>query len=531
MIELSAFEIASAVAGTLVGLDEAAAQNITARSATTDSREVEPGCLFIAKPGEVTDGHNYLPSAFEAGATLALVEREVLDAAGRPFPSVLVDDVVLAMGRLASFIVERLRSEGELTVVGITGSAGKTTTKDLLASIFGAVGKTVAPVGSFNGEVGVPLTVFRAEKDTRYLVIEMGADRVGNIKYLTDMISPDYGVVLKVGTAHAGEFGGIDNIEATKGEMAEGVRSGLGLNIDDYRVRRMINRASTPVIYFGVEGREAEITSSANPGVREEVMLASKLVTNDEGKPGFTLTFPQGQTFEIASQLIGEHHVYNMLAAAVLAYQAGISPDVIAQQLNTTAAASRWRMQRTDRSDGVTIINDAYNANPESMTAALQTLAQLGRLPSTNRTWAVLGAMLELGEQTLVEHDRIGQLAVRLNISKTVAVGEVAKPIYNTAHLEGSWGNEATWVATVDEAFELLRGQVQPGDIVLFKSSNGAGLGALGQKVADYEGNLMDKSAPEGSSQPWLSAGDFVQALNSFKDAETPSATPSTSNS
>ena len=197
------------------------------------------------------------------------------------------------MGRLAAYIVTRLRERGEVTVVGITGSAGKTTTKDLLAAIFGAEGKTVAPIGSFNGEVGVPLTVFRAEEDTRYLVIEMGADRVGNIKYLTDMISPDYGIVLKVGTAHAGEFGGVDNIEATKGEMAEGVRLGLGLNIDDYRVRRMINRTSTPVTYFGVEGREAELTHTANPGVAENRMTASNLTTTDEGTVSYThLTLP-----------------------------------------------------------------------------------------------------------------------------------------------------------------------------------------------------------------------------------------------
>ncbi|WHS49777.1 UDP-N-acetylmuramoyl-tripeptide--D-alanyl-D-alanine ligase [Rothia sp. SD9660Na] len=531
MIELSALEIEEAVAGTLLGLDSAGASALACTSATTDSREVGPGCLFIAKPGEVTDGHNFLPAAFEQGAFLALVEREVQDAAGKPYPSILVDDVVLAMGRLAAYIVARLRERGGVTVVGITGSAGKTTTKDLLAAIFGAEGKTVAPIGSFNGEVGVPLTVFRAEEDTKYLVIEMGADRVGNIKYLTDMISPDYGVVLKVGTAHAGEFGGVDNIEATKGEMAEGVRLGLGLNIDDYRVRRMLNRASTPVTYFGVEGREAELTRTANPGVSENRITASKLTTTDEGKPAFTLTFPDGQSFEISSQLIGEHHVYNLLAAATVAYQAGIAPDRIAQQLNTAGAASKWRMQRKDRADGVTVINDAYNANPESMTAALQTLAQLGRLPSTNRTWAVLGAMLELGDQTLTEHDRIGQLAVRLNISKLIAVGDIAKPIYNTAHLEGSWGNEATWVANTEEAFELLRGDLEPGDIVLFKSSNGAGLGLLGQKVADYEGNLTHHEGDSGQSQPWLSAGDFVQALNSDSGAQPDAAAKTTDNS
>lgn len=526
MIELSAQEISEAVAGTLLGAAAVAADTITCTSATTDSREASAKTLFLAKPGEVTDGHHYLHQAFTAGATLALVEREVTAESGELYPSILVDDVVLAMGRLAAYIVKRLRARGEITVVGITGSAGKTTTKDLLASIFGAKGKTVAPVGSFNGEVGVPLTVFRAEEDTRYLVIEMGADHVGNIKYLTDMIQPDYGVVLKVGTAHAGEFGGVDNIEATKGEMAEGVLSGLGLNIDDYRVRRIINRASVPVTYFGVEGQEAEVTTSVNPGVAEKRVVAENLTTDDAGCPLFTLVFPYGERAEIQSKLIGEHHVYNLLAAATVAYNCGVLPEEIARAMNSAQATSKWRMQRTDRADGVTIINDAYNANPESMTAALQTLAQLGRLPSTNRTWAVLGAMLELGERSLFEHDRIGQLAVRMNISKLIAVGDVAKPIYNTAHLEGSWGNEATWVATPEEAFALLQGEVQPGDIVLFKSSNGAGLGALGQRVADFEGNLT--LTDETTAASWLSAGDFVGTLDSFNGEETDSS-PSTS--
>ena len=528
MIELSALDIAQAVSGKLLGISPQQAQQMSCNSATTDSREVTPGCLFLAKPGQVSDGHNYLPQAFAAGATLALVERPIEKETGQLYPSIQVDDLVLAMGQLAAYIVERLRSQGEITVVGITGSAGKTTTKDLLAAIFSSQGKTVAPIGSYNGEVGVPLTVFRAEEDTRYLVIEMGADRVGNIKYLTDMIKPDYGVVLKVGTAHAGEFGGVDNIEATKGEMAEGVRYGLALNQDDYRVERMNQRATTPIIYFGVEGREAETASSKDP---QQLILASDLTSTQEGKPAFTLSFPQGQTYQVSSQLIGEHHVYNLLAAASIAYLAGIDPQVIAGQLNTAQAASKWRMQRTDRPDGVSIINDAYNANPESMTAALQTLAQLGRLPSTNRTWAVLGAMLELGDQTLSEHDRIGQLAVRLNISKLIAVGEVAKPIYSTAHLEGSWGQEATWVASPEEAFDLLRGQLEPGDIVLFKSSNGAGLGLLGQKVADYEGKLTEPDPLSGQSQAWLSAGDFAQVLNSNKGAPTDAAAKTTDNS
>lgn len=512
MIKLSAAQIIEATGGTAIGLDGREEQ-VFADFATTDSREVQTGTLFVAKPGMVTDGHRFIPMAFEKGATLALVEREVLDEQGVPYPSIQVPDVVLAMGDLARYSIEQMRAQGELTVIGITGSAGKTTTKDLLAAIFTPEGPTVAPVGSYNSEVGVPLTVFRADESTRYLVIEMGADRVGNIEYLANIAHPDHGAILKVGTAHAGEFGGVDNIERTKGELAEGVQptGSLALNADDERVLRMASRSVAPITYFGVGEK-----TDANGQPYERYVAALNLRTTDAGCPEFTLRLPDGSEYEISSQLIGEHHVYNLLAAATIAYNSGISGEKIARALNKTAAASKWRMARTDRADGVTVINDAYNANPESMAAALRTLAQLGRTvdPATgqpHRTWAVLGAMLELGDASVEEHDRIGRLVVRMNISKLIAVGDETKPIYNAAHLEGSWGNEATWVKTPEEAEQILRAEVRPGDIVLFKSSNGAKLGILGDQVAfaEYTFGTEEEQAPT-----WLSAGDFVETTD-----------------
>lgn len=508
MLSLSAHEVAQAVHGTLHGIDQETASTILVDAATTDSREVTAGTLFLAKPGDTTDGHHFIPQAYRAGSPLMLVEREIRDESGWIYPQIIVDDVVLAMGKLAHHIVSKLRNIGQLTVVGITGSAGKTTTKDLLAEIFATAGQTVAPVGSYNGEVGVPLTVFRADESTRFLVIEMGADHVGNIEYLANMVEPDYGVVLKVGTAHAGEFGGVDNIEKTKGELAEGSTLSLALNDDDYRVRRMIARATVPTLYFGVG-------SSNHDGGAQERVYADGLHTAENGCPVFNLVFPDGQHFTVHSKLIGEHHVHNLLAAAAVAYQTGIEPTVIAEKLNTVGAVSRWRMERTDRADGISIINDAYNANPESMAAALRSLAQLGRGAQPRRTWAVLGAMLELGELSVEEHDRLGRLAVRMNISKLIAVGDIAKPIYNAAHLEGSWGNEATWVATAEQAFELIRAEAQPGDIILFKSSNGAGLGKLGESVATFEGSLIANSGTEIINAAWLSAGDFINDVNS----------------
>ena len=512
MIKLSAAQIIEATGGTAIGL-EGREEQVYADFATTDSREVQTGTLFVAKPGAVTDGHKFIPMAFEKGATLALVEREVLDEQGVPYPSIQVPDVVLAMGDLARYSIEQMRAQGELTVIGITGSAGKTTTKDLLAAIFTPEGPTVAPVGSYNSEVGVPLTVFRADESTRYLVIEMGADRVGNIEYLANIAHPDHGAILKVGTAHAGEFGGVDNIERTKGELAEGVQptGSLALNADDERVLRMASRSVAPVTYFGVGEK-----TDANGQPYERYVAALNLRTTDAGCPEFTLRLPDGSEYEISSQLIGEHHVHNLLAAATIAYNSGISGEKIARALNKAAAVSKWRMARTDRADGVTVINDAYNANPESMAAALRTLAQLGRTvdPATgqpHRTWAVLGAMLELGDASVEEHDRIGRLVVRMNISKLIAVGDETKPIYNAAHLEGSWGNEATWVKTPEEAEQILRAEVRPGDIVLFKSSNGAKLGILGDQVAFAEYTF---GAEEEQAPTWLSAGDFVETTD-----------------
>ena len=224
MIALTAAEIAEITNGRL-----AAEPGITPDSVVTDSREATAGSLYVAKPGESADGHDFVGAAFDRGAVLALVERDVADAAGVNYPAVVVEDAVLAMGALAAESVRRIRARrasagAAFTVVGITGSAGKTTTKDLLAGIFAASdaeGATVAPQGSYNGEVGVPLTVFKADYDTRYLVIEMGATGIGHIRYLADMVRPEIGVVLGVGSAHAGEFGGIDNIAVAKGELVE----------------------------------------------------------------------------------------------------------------------------------------------------------------------------------------------------------------------------------------------------------------------------------------------------------------------
>lgn len=474
MIELTAAEIAEITEGEL-WIPKGSMESLTVTSATTDSRESVQGGLFVARAGEHSDGHLYLESAFANGAVLALTERVVSSAGGEPYPCVVVKDPVLAMGALAAEIVSRLRAAGELTVIGVTGSAGKTTTKDLLKGLLETQGTTIAPQGSYNGEVGVPLTVFTADYGARYLVIEMGATSIGHIKYLANMVRPDIGIVLCVGSAHAGEFGGVDNIAAAKGELLESLApEGVAIiNADDPLVLPMERRTSATRLYF----TSSDVFSRRGC----EQVTARNLHTNDNGHPVFDLFFPDGSSHEVESRLIGLHHATNLLAAAAAAFAAGMAPESIATGLSSLGAASRWRMERTERPDGVTVVNDAYNANPESMRAALRTLAELAR---GRRTWAVLGEMLELGDSSIEEHDAIGRVVVRLNISRLIVVGRAAKAMHTGAVLEGSWGNEAAFVETADDAERILSEELAPEDIVLFKSSNATGLRHLGDRIA-----------------------------------------------
>ncbi|WP_427017168.1 UDP-N-acetylmuramoyl-tripeptide--D-alanyl-D-alanine ligase [Pseudarthrobacter sp. P1] len=475
MIEFTAASIAAITHGRLAATTDpelAVALHLT----VTDSREATPGSLYVAKRGEAADGHDFIPAAFAAGAVLALAERETSSDDGGPFPAVLVEDAVLAMGALAAEAVRRIRAAGDLTVLAITGSAGKTTTKDLLAGILSPLGPTVAPRGSYNGEVGVPLTVFSASLDTRYLIIEMGATKVGQIEYLASLVKPDIGVVLGVGSAHAGEFGGVENIAQAKGELVAALDPATGtavLNYDDARVRAMAGRTTARTVFFG----NAEAGGPA-------VVQAENATTNAAGHPEFVLRFAgTGEAFPVTSGLLGLHHMPNLLAAAAAAQLAGAPAEHIAASLNSLKAASRWRMERMERADGVTVINDAYNANPESMRGALRTLAELGSI-ANRRTWAVLGEMLELGDDSVLEHDAVGRVAVRLNISRLVVVGQAARAMHVGAVMEGSWGDESVFVADADAAYELLARELVPGDIVLVKSSNGAGLRFLGDRIA-----------------------------------------------
>jgi UDP-N-acetylmuramoyl-tripeptide--D-alanyl-D-alanine ligase len=463
VIPLQLRDLAEITAGRLVLSGGGSEETVVAGSVQTDSRLVEPGSIFFALPGEHTDGALFAPAAVGNGAALVVAERE-LDL---PVPVIVVADGVEALGRLASAVVARVREAGNLRVVGITGSNGKTTTKNLLGAIFSAEGPTVAPRESFNNQVGAPVSMLRVEADTRYLVVEMGASGIGDIARLVRIVRPDISIVLKVGLAHAGEFGGIEATQRAKSEIVTELTPAdvAILNADDNRVAAMAELTAAQVRWFGL-GPAAD--------VRAENVRASG--------DGTVFTIVTGsERAEVRLRILGEHHVMNALAALSAATTLGVPLARAVAAIQEVARAERWRMEVLQPGGGITVINDAYNASPDSMAAALKTLAQIRR--PGERTVAVLGEMAELGEFSREEHDRIGRLAVRLNIDRLIVVGEGARAIHLGAGLEGSWNGESLQVPDTDAAYDVLREELRAGDIVLVKSSKSAGLRFLGDRI------------------------------------------------
>ena len=447
MIPMTLAEVAGVVNGRLVDGDP----DIVVTVAASDDRDCVPGTLFACIAGERVDGHDFISTARERGAVAALTTRPVGSAA------IIVDDVVLALGRLASYVIQRL--PGTLAF-GITGSSGKTTTKDLLAAILAPHGETVAPRGSFNSEVGLPLTVLSCTTRTKYLVLEMGMRGSGHIRYLCEIAHPRIAGVINVGSAHLELLGSREAIAEAKGEIIEALPAdGTAiLHADNPLVMAQRPRTGARVVTFG-ESPDADLR-------------ATDVSLDERARPRFTLHW-QGSSVRVALTLSGEHQVANALAATAFALAAGVALVDIVTVLETYLPASKWRMEVSERPDGVIVVNDAYNANPESVRAALKALVAMGQ---GRRTWAVLGEMREIGATSVEEHDAIGRLAVRLDVSRLVAVGEGARPIHLGASHEGSWGDESAWVPDVDAAIALLTDEVQPGDIVLVKASRSIGL-------------------------------------------------------
>lgn len=449
MIPLSINEIAAMVGGTVCG-DGAA--TVTA-PAVLDGRHAEPGSLFVAIVGEHVDGHDFAAQAALAGAVAVLGSRPTT------LPTVVVDDTEAALQALAAHVVARLRVDmlGEdptrdgLTVVGLTGSQGKTSTKDLLAGLASKAGSTVSTMGSLNNELGVPITMLRANSATRFLVLEMGARRIGDIAALAALAPPDIGVVLNVGQAHLSHFGSRAAIAKAKSELVQGLVPGgtAVLYGDDPRVVAMRALTDGPVMTFGMAGHA-------------DVRVVD-LVLDQFSRPSFTLR-TAGGSIPVMLPLVGAHQALNAAAAAAAGLVAGIPLDVVAAGL-ATASVSKWRLELRDLDCGAALLNDSFNANPDSTRAALDTLATI----KARRRIAVLGEMLELGDESDAEHRAIGQYAAS-RADLVIAVGEAARPIADGA------GNSSLTLADNAAAVHWLRGHLTAGDLVLVKASRDAHL-------------------------------------------------------
>ena len=487
-------QIADIVGGELadISAEDAAATRVTG-TVEFDSRKVTSGGLFVALPGARSDGHDFAAAAVAAGAVAVLAARPV------GVPAIVVEPrvgdqtdteagvlehdtdgsgaaVLAALARLASAVAAELVAGG-LTIIGITGSSGKTSTKDLVAAVLSPLGEVVAPPGSFNNELGHPWTVLQAGEDTDYLILEMSARHRGNIAALAAIAPPSIAVVLNVGTAHLGEFGSREAIAQTKSELPQAVPASgvVVLNADDDAVAAMADLTPARVVRV-----------SRSPGAD---VWAGPVTLDAQARPRFTL-HAAGVEVEVGLAVHGDHQVSNALCAAAVALECGATGQQVASALADAGPVSRHRMHVTDRPDGVTVIDDAYNANPDSMAAGLKALAWMardsGQGAEARRSWAVLGEMAELGEDAISEHDRIGRLAVRLDVSRLIVVGtgRSMSAMHHGAVMEGSWGGEATMVDDAAAALELLRSELRPGDVVLVKASNAAGLGELADALA-----------------------------------------------
>lgn len=450
MIPLKASEIAKIVDGTLHGSDV----EVTA-APIIDSRVASSGSIFLALSGENVDGHDFVSDAFSHGAVLALAQRHVSE------PYILVSDCVAALGKLAHEVRSRLTG---LTVIGITGSQGKTTTKELLASVLANHAPTVAPKGNYNNQIGAPLSLLQCDERTRFCIVEMGARHAGDIAHLCQIAAPNIGVVLRVGTAHIGEFGSQAAIAQTKSELISSLAADSTAILGQYD-------EFTPKMAALHKGKILTFGETHNCDIR------ATDIEIREGRAHFDLVTPEGRT-AIGLRIVGLHQVANALAVAAVASAVGLSLDQIASGLATAESHAQWRMEISEL-DSLVLINDAYNASPEAMSAALRTLVHFAQ-ERGGESWAFLGKMHELGESSAKDHAAIGTLASELSIDHLVCVGAFE---YAIAIPAGSQTIVHQCVDKVDAA--LLTSAMNEGDVVLVKASRSEKLEELAQLISE----------------------------------------------
>lgn len=454
MFDYTMEQVACAVGGRLV----AGSPSMKAASAVIDSRNSGPGAIFFALPGERSDGHEYVGAAAAAGAAGAIVSRvpdsEVIASIPESFGLIAVDDVGVSLGRLASMHRGRMST----SVVAITGSAGKTTTKDMVASALSALSSVCATEGNMNNELGLPLTLLRIEPDHQAVVVEMAMRGMGEIAELTAIARPDIGVVTNVGTAHIACLGSQDNIALAKGELVSALplHGTAILNGDDPRVRAMAGLARCRTLLYGF-GPDCHVSAR---NIRQSANSTS-FVLMIQGEPvgshAFTVPLP------------GIHNVANALAAIAVGWRLGMTPDEMWRGLGAFAP-SEMRMQFRTSEDGRVVIDDTYNANPASMMCAIDAAMQYA---SGRRVVAVLGDMLELGEQSAAYHSEVGSHAAEAGVAALVTMGELSRHIAKGAI---SFGMPPECVAVCGDADEVVREAIHlgsPGDIYLVKGSRG----------------------------------------------------------
>ena len=457
MISLAASKIAEIVEGKLYG------EEISVTAAPVfNSTQATSGSIFLALKGPARDGHDFVSDAFAHGAVLALTTSQVSQRC------IVVDDVTKALGMLAAFVRNELKN---LKVIAITGSQGKTTTKDLLSHLLSSQGSTVAPQGNFNNEIGAPLTILECTQQTKFCIVEMGARHIGDIAALCQMAKPDIGVVLKVGRAHVGEFGSQEAIAKAKSEMISSLQpTSLAIlgGYDEFTPKMAALHKGKTVVFGEKSSFEVRATD----------------IEVREGRAHFDLVTPQGRA-AVGLQVVGLHQIANALAVAAIAEGLGFNLDLIAQSLSMAKISSKWRME-IHEFDGKVLINDCYNASPESMEAALRSLILFAQ-ERGGEAWAFLGKMHELGESSASDHARVGTLAQELGVDHLVCIGapEYARDI--VVKDEAAESMSIHYCADIEQA-QSLSLIINAGDVALIKASRSEHLELLSDYILKHAG-------------------------------------------